>query len=85
VNREMPDVRRGSPFADRPPDRSVNRQDRVDNTLKDIAKLSLQLHSLRKDPPSSGNEARLRALEQNIQSKWDEVRALRAGAHHGPR
>lgn len=78
---ERPGIRKGSPFGDRSTDRGVNREDRVSKALKDISKLTLQLHNLRKGPSSAGKEAQLRALEQNIQSKWDEVRALRAGAH----
>ena len=85
MNWETPEIRTGSPFADRPADRSVNREDSIDKTLKDISRLSLQLHSLRGGPSSTGKETQLRALEHNIQAKWEQVRALRAGAHPSPR
>jgi len=81
VNWETPEIRRGSPFADRRADQGVNREDRIEKTLGDINRLSLQLQNLRKGPVSSGKAAQLKALEQSIQSKWGEVRALRAGAH----
>lgn len=82
---EMPNARKGSPFTQGPENQRANREDRIDKALKEINKLSVRLQNLRRGPVSAGKDAQLRALEHGIQSKWNEVRALRAGAHPGPR
>lgn len=60
--------------------------ERGDRILKEINKLSDQVRKLRGKSATSNQETQIRHAEEQLRAKWQELRALRAGAasNEGP-